>query len=63
MAHCYFTRFNPKRISLLLGIQKNSKQKEFLKSREGFLRTALTEQGHHGPVGKVAIIALFNPCM
>ena len=35
-------------------------QKEFFKSTEGFLRAALTG---HGPLWKIAKIALFNPCM
>ena len=38
-------------------------QKEFLKSTEGFLRAALTVQGHPGPVWKIAKLALFDPCM
>ena len=44
-SHCYFTRLNHKRISpfqfclpALLGIHRNPRQKDFLKSSEGFLR-------------------------
>ena len=55
--HCYFTRLNPERISPfqfclpeMLGIHRNPKQKEFLKSTEGFLRAALTVAGHPSPV-------------
>ena len=41
--HCYFTRLNPRKkgtfkfcLPALLGIHKNSKQKEFLRFTEGF---------------------------
>jgi hypothetical protein len=45
VTHCYFTRLKPKRddpfkfcLPALLGIHTNPKQKEYLKSSEGFLR-------------------------
>ena len=38
-------------------------QKYFLKSREGFLRAAVTVHGHPGPVWKIAKMALFYPFM
>ena len=48
---------NPKRkgpfyfcLPALLGIHRNLKQKEFFRSSEGFLRTALTGHGHPGPL-------------
>ena len=56
VTHCYFTQLNPKRISPF-------KQKEFLKSTEGFLRAKLTGHSHPSPVWKIAKMTLFNPCM
>ena len=50
-------------LPVLLGIHRIPKQKDFLKSREGFLRAAITVHGHQGPVWKIAKMALFNPCM
>ena len=45
MSHFYFTRLNPRRINpvqfclpALLGIHRNPRHKEFLKSSKGFLR-------------------------
>ena len=46
-----------------LWINRHQKQKEFLNSCEGFLRDALTEQGHPGPLWKIAKMALFDLCM
>ena len=46
-----------------LSVHRHPKEKEFLKSTEGFLRVALTVPGHHGPVWKIARMALFDPCM
>ena len=70
LAHCYFTRLNPRKkgtfyfcLPALLRIHRNSKQKEFFRSSEVFLRAALTEDGHPGPLWKIAKMALFNPCM
>ena len=44
-AHCYFIRLNPRKkgtfkfcLPALLGIHRNSKQKEFFRSSKGFLR-------------------------
>ena len=47
----------------MLEIHRNPKQKEFLKSCEGFLRAALPGHGHPGPFWKIAKMALFDPCM
>ena len=48
ISHYHFTRLNLKKMgtlqfchSALLGLHRNPKQKEFLKSSEGFLRTVL----------------------
>ena len=45
LTHCYFIRLNPRKkgtfkfcLPALLGIHRNSKQKEFFRSSEGFLR-------------------------
>ena len=47
----------------MLGIHRHPKQKEFLKSHEGFLRAALIGHSQPGPYRKIAKMALFNPCM
>ena len=47
----------------LLGTHRKSKQKEFLKSCEGFLRAPLIGHSHPGPFWKIAKMALFDPCM
>jgi hypothetical protein len=69
-SHCYFTRLNLKKMGSLqlclpafIGTHWHPKQKEFLKSCEGFVKAALTGHGHPGPFWKVAKMALFNPCM
>ena len=44
-----------------IGIHRSPKQKEFLRSSEGFLRAVLTGHGHPGPFLKIDKMALFNP--
>ena len=48
---------------VFLDIHRNSKQKEFFKSYDAFLRAALIGHGHPSPFRKIAKMALFNPCM
>jgi hypothetical protein len=44
------TAILPDFILLLLGVHRNPKRKEFLKSSMGFLRAVQTGHGHPGPV-------------
>ena len=48
---------------ITLGTHRNPKQKELLKSCEGFLRAALSGHGHLDPFWKIAKMALFDSSM
>jgi len=49
--------------SSIARIHRHPKQKEFLQSREGFLRAALIGHSQPDPYRKIAQMALFNPSM